>query len=191
MNDGLVGFKCPQAYPEWALRPLAAASGLTTQQMLQVVLDDPTISEDCLFLDIVTPKKAFDLANGAPVIVWLYGGGYVFGRVLILTPSQRRQLKARNLGHKNEDVYNPSGLIARSQADGSDGIIYVAINYRVGMFGWLNGDGDKKITPNVGLYDQALALDWCVPSLSDKDNHPDTALGSKRTFTTLVVIPRR
>ena len=41
---------------------------------------DPRTTEDCLFLDVVVPKKIFDNAgsgSGAAVLVWIYGGGYV------------------------------------------------------------------------------------------------------------------
>ncbi len=63
-------------------------------------------------------------------------------------------------GVKDEDPYNPGGLLARSMRSDGQGIIYVAINYRLGIFGWLNGYGDNDVLPNVGLHDQRLALDW-------------------------------
>lgn len=107
-------------------------------------------SEDCLFLDVVVPKKVFDRRKsacyeGAPVFVWLHGGAFIFG-------------------HKSDpnDGGNPAGLIHESQYDGSDGIIFVAPNYRVGAFGWLAGASLDAIngTANAGLHDQRLALDW-------------------------------
>lgn len=79
---------------------------------------DPRSTEDCLFLDVVAPKKVFDRAQNkksvskgflAPVLVWIYGGGYT-------------------MGDKNQN--DPTGLIQRSQKN-SDGIVYVALNYRV------------------------------------------------------------
>lgn len=51
----------------------------------------------------------------------------------------------------------PPGLIARSNLNGNEGIIVISINYRLGLFGWLSEGG---ITPNLGLYDQLVALDW-------------------------------
>ena len=53
-------------------------------------------------------------------------------------------------------------------------MIFVAINYRLGIFGWLSGeeferDGDV----NAGLRDQAMALDWVQQNIysfgGDKD----------------------
>src|ERR1700753_3884957 len=67
---------------------------------------DPRTTEDCLFLDVVVPKAIFDNAgkgSGAPVMVWIYGGGYTAG---------------------SESCFgNPAGLIARSQSSGTSGII--------------------------------------------------------------------
>lgn len=43
----------------------------------------PAVSEDCLYLNIWTPAKATTEAKTAheslPVIVWIYGGGYING----------------------------------------------------------------------------------------------------------------
>jgi carboxylesterase type B len=86
-------------------------------------------SEDCLFLDVVVPKTIYDKAKkvrknnkkkgipkdkGVPVLVRIYGGGYVFG-------------------DKNY-LGNPAGLLARSQENGDEGIVFVTFNYRLGLF---------------------------------------------------------
>lgn len=75
----------------------------------------------------------------APVLVWIYGGGYTSGD---------------KEGH-------PETLLAGAKDNGEDGFIYVAFNYRLGMFGWLSGSTlEKDGSANVGLYDQKLALEW-------------------------------
>ncbi|KAE8390576.1 Alpha/Beta hydrolase protein [Aspergillus alliaceus] len=89
--------------------------------------EDPRISEDCLFLDVVVPQKE-DLA---PVIVYFYGGGYVVG---------------------DKSGANPAGLIRRSQREGEDGVIYVALNYR-------------ERNPNAALHDQRLGLIWVTQNI--------------------------
>jgi hypothetical protein len=53
-------------------------------------------------------------SQGAPVMVQIYGGGYT--------------------GGDKVSVGNPAGLIARSEENGSEGVIYVALNYRLGLF---------------------------------------------------------
>ena len=37
----------------------------------------PVVSEDCLYLNIWTPAKS--VHEHLPVIVWIYGGGYING----------------------------------------------------------------------------------------------------------------
>ena len=97
VQNGSVGRICPQAGPAWELiasefvQSLIAGNessfNLTeAEQQLQAYLQtasptqpDPRTSEDCLFLDVIVPKKVFDGTNsrikrrqssGAPVVVW-------------------------------------------------------------------------------------------------------------------------
>ena len=78
---------------------------------------NPQESEDCLFLDVIVPdaifnhKESTESRKGAAVIVYIFGGGYT--------------------GGSKTSSGNPSGLIYNSRASGSDGLIYVGINYRV------------------------------------------------------------
>lgn len=130
VQDGSVGRVCPQATPIWELdiEPaflLSLVTGTKFNQSTNIssypyvpAKLDPRTTEDCLFLDVVAPKKIFDRAQDksyvpkqklAPVLVWIYGGGYVGGE---------------------KSVYDPSGLIQRSMVVG-EGIVYVAMNYRV------------------------------------------------------------
>lgn len=56
---------------------------------------------------------------------------------------------------------DPAGILARSMTHGRDGVVFVALNYRLGAMGWLAGptfqsNGDA----NAGLYDQRFALQW-------------------------------
>ncbi|KAJ9606204.1 hypothetical protein H2200_009165 [Cladophialophora chaetospira] len=169
VQNGSVGRICPQAGPSWY--PIAAeflvslvegnASSFNlsaAEQQLQAESLNATapqidsrMTEDCLFLDVIVPKKVFDgsksrikrrQSGGAPVVVWIYGGGYT--------------------GGSKGGSGNPSGLIAASQAGGGDGIIFVAMNYRLGAFGWLAGPTLQASggVSNAGLYDQRLALQW-------------------------------
>ncbi|KAJ4861625.1 carboxylesterase family domain-containing protein [Trichoderma breve] len=125
-----------------------AAQELTTKKNAQTVLELPQ-TEDCLFLDVVVSRAVFERRNSkakkAPVLVWMHGGGYIFG-------------------YKNDvvDATDPAGLINASRSDGSDGFIYVSLNYRLGAFGWLAGPSLEAAngTANAGLHDQHLALQW-------------------------------
>ncbi|KAJ5302088.1 hypothetical protein PENANT_c008G01413 [Penicillium antarcticum] len=98
-------------------------------------------SEDCLFLDVYVPEKVMSMRHGAPVLVYFQDGAYVSG---------------------DKSGQNPSGLIHTSVEDGSPGVIYVGVNYRLGVFGWLSGQKFRSAggLSNAGLYDQRLALEW-------------------------------
>jgi carboxylesterase type B len=76
--------------------------------------------------------------------VEIFGGGYVRGDKVA--------------AGKGQGEGSPAGLIKRS----NDSIVYVALNYRLGAFGWLAGpdfesQGGKS---NAGLLDQRMALEW-------------------------------
>ncbi|PHH72354.1 hypothetical protein CDD82_6024 [Ophiocordyceps australis] len=159
VNDGSFGHMCMQSAPEWQLAVESKKRGLPPYVVRKILEGNRKQNEDCLFLDVVVPRVLFAPPNaagrdapgakegakgeakGAPVMVWIYGGAYVFGQ-------------------KDDKTFNPAGLIARSFERDGRGIIYVALNYRLGMFGWLNVPGDDAIFPNVALQDQLLALEW-------------------------------
>lgn len=52
--------------------------------------------------------------RGAPVLVWIYGGGYTSG--------------------DKTAAGNPAGLISQSLENDNEGVIFVAMNYRLGLF---------------------------------------------------------
>ncbi|KAJ5623611.1 hypothetical protein N7490_012216 [Penicillium lividum] len=165
VQNGTVGRVCPQAKPIWSsdIMPaflLSVYEGTPFNQSSNISSYpyvprpyDPRVTEDCLFLDVLVPKKLFDRSHGnssvskeslAPVLVWIYGGGYAEG-------------------DKTQD--DPSGLINRSMIVG-DGVVYVALNYRLGAFGWLGGDTLMADgTANAGLHDQRFALEWVYKNI--------------------------
>ncbi|KAH8895297.1 alpha/beta-hydrolase [Thozetella sp. PMI_491] len=140
VNNGSGTVMCMQAYPEWIVRLQAAAYGVTVEQMQQILYYTEGQTEACLMLDIYVPAKVFDgSSKKAPVLAWYHGGGFTYG--------------------SKASAGNPAGLIARSQLNDTDGMIFVSVNYRLGLFGWLGG-GDSNLTANLGFYDQRLALEW-------------------------------
>ena len=96
-----------------------------------------TGSEDCLYLDIKTPKnKSSELL---PVMFWIHGGGNTSGL---------------------KDLYDYSTMVNRHD------VIVVTINYRLGAFGWFthpsiqgNQEGLDKAS-NFGTLDIIQALKW-------------------------------
>lgn len=90
-------------------------------------------SEDCLFLNVYAPA---DADAPVPVLVWIHGGAFIGG---------------------SGNQYDPSNLVRRN------GVIVVTINYRLGVFGFLNlsrlGD-EYEGSANLGMQDQIAALGW-------------------------------
>lgn len=109
-------------------------------------------TEDCLFLDIYVPVNAFHDVKPLPVIVWIYGGGFVYG------------------SKENGSVlYTGQSMLSASNYT----TIFVAGNYRLGAYGWLAGNYMENFgTPNAGLYDQALLFQWV-------HDHIDKVKGNK------------
>lgn len=124
VQTGSVGGTCAQSFPVWYLCGRALLSGAINStddcNASLIPRPDPTEQEDCLFLDVIVPQKIFvnarkSNAKGAAVMVWVYGGGFTFG--------------------KKYDDGDPSGLIKRSQEEDPNGkgVIYVIFNYRVNV----------------------------------------------------------
>ncbi|KAI1077609.1 alpha/beta-hydrolase [Whalleya microplaca] len=175
ITNGSVGHVCPQSSGNWTIIAKEFAKkylvGLPFQydEALKSVPEsplpvssDPRTTEDCLFLDVISPRSVFDRnASGIPVLVYIYGGGYSSGE---------------KTGNGN---FNPAGLLAASGRDA--GFVFVAMNYRLGAFGWLGGDEVAADgTLNAGLYDQRLALQWVQKyiHLFGGDKNRVTAMGA-------------
>ena len=95
-------------------------------------------AEDCLYLNVWTP--AARSAAKLPVMVWIYGGGFVNGG-------------------SSPAVYDGSAFARR-------GIVFVSMNYRLGRFGFFAHPALTAETPtgaplgNYGFLDQLAALQW-------------------------------
>ncbi|KAJ4859597.1 carboxylesterase family domain-containing protein [Trichoderma breve] len=171
IQDGSIGKICPQTSPNWTITAIQFATAWATNQLSSFnyteaekianstpQTTDPRTTEDCLVLDVIVPKAVLDKKKShgkkAPVLVWIYGGGYVSG--------------------SKESWGSPNRIISASQEDGSDGIIWVAMNYRLGAFGFLAGPTMQKDgTANAGLYDQRLALQWVQENIAKFGGDPD------------------
>lgn len=97
-------------------------------------------SEDCLTINVVRPSGVNDDAR-LPVLVWIYGGGFVEGS----SADQR---------------YNMSFIVQESVKMGQP-TIGVSFNYRLSGFGFLQGRAINETgVANLGLHDQRFALHW-------------------------------
>ncbi|PYI11748.1 carboxylesterase family protein [Aspergillus sclerotiicarbonarius CBS 121057] len=156
IQTGSVGRVCPQGFPIWSAEIMvpflqSVLAGTPFNQSGDIgdypvvwPPGDSRITEDCLFLDVVVPKGVFEGSGedaSAPVLVWIDGGGYIGG---------------------DKSEWDPQGLFKRGMDTGEE-FIYVAVNYRLGAFGWLS---DTQGMANAGLHDQRLALEWVKQHIS-------------------------
>jgi para-nitrobenzyl esterase len=95
------------------------------------------MSEDCLSLNIWVPTAA-ESQMAMPVLVHVHGGAFFIG------------------GGSNR-VYNATPFTSK-------GIIFVTLNYRLGVLGFYRHPDLTSAQPNAptnfGLLDQALAFKW-------------------------------
>ena len=96
-----------------------------------------SVGEDCLNLNIWRPSGANE-DNPLPVIVWVHGGGFILDSAVL---------------------YDGSNIA------GNEDIMFVSIDYRLGIFGYLprdmNGTGGMN-----GILDQVEALKWVKQYIS-------------------------
>jgi para-nitrobenzyl esterase len=100
-------------------------------------------SEDCLYVNVWSPagERGKAKAHGKlPVIVWIYGGGFVNGG-------------------SSPPTYSGAPLAKQ-------GAVVVSFNYRLGRFGFFahpqltKEDADHGLLGNYGYMDQIAALEW-------------------------------
>ena len=112
----------------------------------------PGVSEDCLYLNVLTPAKK--AGEGLPVLVWIHGGGFNTGA------------SWENNGEKFAQA----------------GIVYAAITYRTNVFGFLSlpelsqesqKENGRAISGNYGLMDQIMALQWIHDNIAAFGGDPE------------------
>ncbi|XP_036393429.1 cholinesterase-like [Megalops cyprinoides] len=96
------------------------------------------MSEDCLYLNVWAPSPK---PRAAPVMVWIYGGGF-------------------STGSASLEVYDGRFL------SHAEGVVVVAPNYRLGALGFLALPGSQGVMGNAGLYDQRMALQWVANNIA-------------------------
>jgi para-nitrobenzyl esterase len=150
---GPLRWQPPQPAPAWAGVRQASEYGARAMQgriFDDMVFHDDGPSEDCLYLNLWMPAKP-DTAK-LPVMVWIYGGGFVAG-----SSSEPRQ-DAGNLSKK--------------------GVMIVSMNYRLGVFGFmahpeLTAESPHHASGNYGLLDMVAALKWVHDNIATFGGDPD------------------
>ncbi|HKY13805.1 MAG TPA: carboxylesterase family protein, partial [Microthrixaceae bacterium] len=110
--------------------------------------------EDCLFLNVWAPdtgEPTLAAGDRRPVMVWFHGGGFTSGSSSIAW-------------------YDGARLADR-------GVIVVTVNYRLGPLGFCHleaiGGREWQGAANLGLADQALALQWVRGHAASFGGDPD------------------
>ncbi len=148
---GALRWKAPQPVVPWSGVRRADAFGPSPVQgapnpfgpwSAEYLIPKKPISEDCLYLNVWTPKEA---PQKKPVLVWIYGGGF-------------------GSGGSGVPIYD-------GEATARKGIVFVSVNYRVGPFGFfahpeLTRESAHKSSGNYGLMDQLAALRWVQQNIA-------------------------
>jgi para-nitrobenzyl esterase len=172
--DGLVAFKgIPYAAPpvgdlRWrAPQPAAKWKGVRSaadyaHDCMQLPFPSDAAplgtppAEDCLYLNVWVPAPR--AAAPMPVMVWIYGGGFVNGG-------------------SSPAVYDGSQFA-------KDGVVLVSFNYRLGRFGFfghpaLTKESKDGLLGNYAYLDQIAALRWVQANIAafGGDPHNVTVFG--------------
>ncbi|KAJ6458024.1 Alpha/Beta hydrolase protein [Mycena vulgaris] len=101
--------RCP-AQPNACLQ---APEGASSTNPLETRATELVAAEDCLFLNVYYPSDVTGAPlKDLPTVVWIHGGGYLFGA-------------ARAFNANGEDIIRQSNR----------GVVVVLIQYRLGVFG--------------------------------------------------------
>jgi para-nitrobenzyl esterase len=128
--------------------PAAAAQGAPPAPAAAPAAQGP--SEDCLYLNVWRP--ADPAARNLPVMVWIYGGGFVGG--------------------------SSSSPITSGVQFAKQGVVLVAMNYRVGRFGFfafpaLSSERPHENKGNYAYMDQIAALQWVRRNIAAFGGNPN------------------
>lgn len=149
---GDLRWKAPQPVAAWQGVKECAAFGPSPMQRepaafsmwsMEFLIPKAPISEDCLYLNVWTGAKSPN--SKLPVLVWIYGGGF-------------------NSGGAGVPIYDGEAMAKK-------GIVFVSINYRVGVFGFfahpeLTKEAPYHASGNYGLLDQVAALQWVKKNIA-------------------------
>ncbi|XP_072492072.1 cocaine esterase-like [Notamacropus eugenii] len=150
---GALRFSPPQPPDSWsnvrdatALPPMCLQDVAALEKMsraVKVTIPTTASSEDCLYLNVYVPVHAKE-GDRLPVMVWIHGGGFIFGGGSI----------------------HDSSILSASQ-----NVVVVNIQYRLGVLGFFS-TGDEHAPGNWGYLDQVAALRWVQENIGHFGGDP-------------------
>lgn len=144
-------WRSPQSAPPWQ-GTLVVQDNPPACVQFSVLTGAITGDEDCLYLNVWTPAKK--PAQPMPVMVWIHGGGFIVGQGSYTSEDGQRLAQRKD-------------------------VVVVAINYRLGIFGFLAHDAltaqdpEHPTSGNYGIEDQTAALRWVRDNISAFGGDPD------------------
>jgi para-nitrobenzyl esterase len=146
---GELRWRAPQPAPGWAGTRDATAFGPICPQNPTQYTRGLRQSEDCLTLNVWSPNTTS--AARLPVMVWIYGGGFLNGGSAM-------------------PIYDGTDLARQ-------GVVIVSLNYRLGHLGFfahpaLLGENRDEASGNFGLLDQIAALKWVQKNIATFGGDP-------------------
>jgi para-nitrobenzyl esterase len=139
---GALRFMPPQPAAGWSTVRDATKAGPSCVQASSLLGAVGTQDEDCLSVNVYTPKVA--PAQPLPVMVFIYGGAFTSG---------------------SASLYDGQGLSEKGP------VVVVTMNYRLGALGFLalpelDGQRSGKPSGSDGIRDQQLALQWVKDNIA-------------------------
>lgn len=108
-------------------------------------------SENCLTLTIQRPA-GIPQTTKLPVLFWIHGGGWSIGA---------------------SQWYDGTAIVRKS-VEMKEPVIFVAINYRLNAFGYLQGrQMQEEGSTNLGMRDQRKAMEWVAENIGAFGGDPD------------------
>jgi para-nitrobenzyl esterase len=133
---GPLRWRPPQAAAKWTAVLDAVNFGDTCVQNQPGLFARPSLTENCLYLNVYTPDAFQTTIERRPVMVWFYGGGLTAGE---------------------SDDYDGTKLVKQGDT------VVVTVNFRGGYLGYFALaalDAEGHDFGNYGLMDQQFALRW-------------------------------
>jgi para-nitrobenzyl esterase len=171
---GPLRFQAPRPVQPWrGVRYCHSFGNCAPQQRMYTALGVgkyQSMGEDCLTLNVTTPKRQRD--EPMPVMVFIHGGGYL-------------------LGSSATPIYDGAALARK-------GCVYVSVNYRIGALGCLDlsslSTRDVPIDDNLFLRDLVMALRWVRDNIAVFGGDPQnvTIFGESagaQAVATLLAVP--
>ena len=135
---GDLRWKPPQPAQSWSgIRECTRFTAMSPQVIMPKMAPDLPLSEDCLYLNVVTPAREPD--EKLPVMVWMHGGGY-------------------SSGCGSDKIWNNYRLPQY-------GVVVVTLTHRLGPIGllahpWLAAESPTGVSGNYLFLDLIASLQW-------------------------------